>query len=74
MCETAFDTQLKTALFLDPGLLVLLLPEFKLQVLFSNALSDVISYFYFAEKKIKNVKCKHVDLPLSDDPAAGFRK
>lgn len=28
---------------------------------------------YF-EKKIKNMKCKHVDLPLSDDPAAGFRK
>lgn len=28
---------------------------------------------YF-EKKIKSMKCKHVDLPLNDDPAAGFRK
>ncbi|XP_022780651.1 glutamine-rich protein 2-like isoform X6 [Stylophora pistillata] len=28
---------------------------------------------YF-EKKMKSMKCKHVDLPLSDDPAAGFRK
>ncbi|XP_020607352.1 glutamine-rich protein 2-like isoform X2 [Orbicella faveolata] len=28
---------------------------------------------YF-EKRIKSMKCKHVDLPLSDDPAAGFRK
>ncbi|XP_074638654.1 uncharacterized protein LOC141897103 isoform X2 [Acropora palmata] len=27
------------------------------------------------EKKIKNMKCKHVDsLPVNDDPAAGFRK
>ena len=28
----------------------------------------------FLEKRIKSMKCKHVDLPLSDDPAAGFRK
>lgn len=32
------------------------------------------SFSIFLEKKIKNMKCKHVDLPLSDDPAAGFRK
>ena len=31
-------------------------------------------FCYFVEKKIKSMKCKHVDLPLSDDPAAGFRK
>ena len=30
--------------------------------------------FHCAEKRIKSMKCKHVDLPLSDDPAAGFRK
>ncbi|KAK3752197.1 hypothetical protein QZH41_019337 [Actinostola sp. cb2023] len=28
---------------------------------------------YF-EKKIKSMKCKHADLPLNEDPAAGFRK
>ena len=33
-----------------------------------------ILYLYFVEKKIKGMKCKHVDLPLNDDPAAGFRK
>lgn len=37
-------------------------------------LSYHILYFYFVEKKIKGMKCKHVDLPLNDDPAAGFRK
>lgn len=40
----------------------------KLDRLELNPLKD-----YF-EKKIKNVKCKHVDLPVNDDPAAGFRK
>ncbi|EDO30154.1 predicted protein, partial [Nematostella vectensis] len=28
---------------------------------------------YF-ERKIKAMKCKHADLPLNEDPAAGFRK
>ena len=45
---------MKTALFFDPGVLVLLLPEFKLQVLFSNAFSDVLSYFYLYRKEDKD--------------------
>lgn len=35
---------------------------------------ECIPFSFITEKKIKNMKCKHADLPLNEDPAAGFRK